>query len=87
MNFEIFNHYYNEAHYDEIKVIGREVQKEGKPYHIIGMTLKKSSLVCIGTYQGTLRNGTLEGKDTKRVFERKYGVGSKQQFLYAYQGI
>lgn len=40
MNFEIFNHYYNEAHYDEIKVIGKEVQKEGKPYHIIGMTLK-----------------------------------------------
>lgn len=27
MNFEIFNHYYNEAHYDEIKVIGKVVRQ------------------------------------------------------------
>lgn len=40
MNFNIFNHYYKESNYDEIKVIGKEIQKEGKPYHIIGMTLK-----------------------------------------------
>lgn len=41
MNFELFNHFYQESQYDEIKVIGKEVQKEGKPYHIIGMTLKE----------------------------------------------
>lgn len=41
MNFEIFNHFYQESQYDEIKVIGKEGQKEGKPYHIIGMTLKE----------------------------------------------
>ena len=41
MNFQIFNHFYQESQYDEIKVIGKEVIKEGKSYHIIGMTLKE----------------------------------------------
>lgn len=41
MNFEMFNHFYKESYYDEIKVIGKEVKKEDKPYHIIGMTLKE----------------------------------------------
>ena len=50
MNFEVFNHFYQESQYDEIKVIGKEVQKEGKPYHIIGMSLKdrKAHLYVLG---------------------------------------
>lgn len=41
MNFQHFNYLYKEAQYDEIKVIGKDVQKEGKFYHVIGMTLKE----------------------------------------------
>lgn len=44
MNFQHFNHFYRESNYDEIKVIGKEVEKEGKPYHIIGMTLKEKKV-------------------------------------------
>lgn len=40
MNFQHFNHIYEEAQYDEIQIIGKEIQKEGKAYHIMGMTLK-----------------------------------------------
>ena len=41
MNFQTFNHFHRESQYDEIKAIGKEIQKEGKTYHIIGMTLKE----------------------------------------------
>lgn len=40
MNFKHFNRLYKNAVYDEIKVIGKEIEKEGNVYHIAGMTLK-----------------------------------------------
>lgn len=41
MNFQHFNHLYKETQYDEIRVIGKDGHMSGKPYHIIGMTLKE----------------------------------------------
>lgn len=48
MNFNIFNHFYKESHFDEIQVIGKEIEKEGKSYHIIGMTLKDKKVRIYG---------------------------------------
>lgn len=41
MNFALFDLLYSDTQLDEIKVIGKEVEKQGRPYHIIGMTLKE----------------------------------------------
>ena len=41
MNFALFDLLYVNTQFDEIKVIGKEVEKNGRPYHIIGMTLKE----------------------------------------------
>ncbi len=41
MNFQNFYGMCEETDFDEIKVIGKEIEKEGKRYHVIGMTLKK----------------------------------------------
>ena len=40
MNFEYFDRLLMEASYDEVKVIGRDVELDGHYAHIIGMTLK-----------------------------------------------
>ncbi len=41
MNFEIFNVLCANAEYDEVRVIGKDVEKEGRFYYILGMTLKE----------------------------------------------
>ena len=40
MNFKHFDRLLMEASYDEVKVIGRDVELDGHYAHIIGMTLK-----------------------------------------------
>ena len=45
MNFEFFDLLYANAQFDEIKVIGKEIQKEEQFYHIIGMTRKEKEAV------------------------------------------
>ena len=45
MNFEVFEIFYRNAQYDEIKVIGRDVEKDGRDYHILGMTRKEKKVV------------------------------------------
>ena len=40
MNFKHFDRLITKASYDEIKVIGRDVELDGHYAHIIGMTLK-----------------------------------------------
>ena len=49
MNFEYFQMLINQAEYDEIKVIGKDIEKDEQQYHIIGMTLKdkKASLYVL----------------------------------------
>ena len=41
MNFAFFDIVYSNATFDEIQVIGKEGEKNGRPYHIIGMTRKE----------------------------------------------
>ena len=41
MNFEFFNVLCANAEYDEVRVIGKDVEKEGRFYYILGMTLKE----------------------------------------------
>lgn len=41
MNFEFFNLLYSNAEFDEVKVIGKDIEKNGRSYHILGMTLKE----------------------------------------------
>ena len=57
MNFEIFNEFYKNADFDEVKVIGKDVEKEGRPYYILGMTLKekKASLHILEMFDESLR--------------------------------
>lgn len=43
MNFDFFSALYTNAEFDEIKVIGKEIEKEGRLYHIVGMTLKEKN--------------------------------------------
>lgn len=40
MNFEHFDRMIMKASYDDVKVIGRDVELDGRCAHIIGMTLK-----------------------------------------------
>lgn len=40
MNFAFFDLFYNDSVCDEIKVIGKDMELNGKYYHMIGMTLK-----------------------------------------------
>lgn len=40
MNFKIFQRLYSRAEFDEIQIIGQDIEKEGRPYHIIGMARK-----------------------------------------------
>ena len=49
MNFEYFQMLINQAEYDEIKVIGKDVEKDGQTYHVLGMSLKdkKASLYVL----------------------------------------
>ena len=44
MNFAFFDVLYSKSQFDEIKVIGKEVEKNGRLYHIIGMTLKEKTV-------------------------------------------
>lgn len=41
MNFEFFQELHANTDFDEVKVIGKDVEKEGRPYYILGMTLKE----------------------------------------------
>lgn len=41
MNFAFFDVVYSNAQFDAIKVIGKDIEKNGRLYHIIGMTLKE----------------------------------------------
>lgn len=62
MNFEYFQRLINQADYDEIKVIGRDIEKDEKQYHIMGMTLKdkKVSLHVLETPSYLCRNNEEE---------------------------
>ena len=40
MTFNFFNTLYSHTNFDEIKIIGKDLEKEGHFYHVIGMTLK-----------------------------------------------
>ena len=44
MNFQYFNRIHLSSKFDEIQIIGKEIQKEDKCYHIIGMTLKEKKV-------------------------------------------
>ena len=41
MNFRYFQHLYENIRFDQIKVIGKDMYKNGNWYHILGMTLKE----------------------------------------------
>ena len=45
MNFEYFQTLVSNAAFDEIKVIGKDLEKDDQPYHIMGMTLKDKKAV------------------------------------------
>lgn len=62
MNFEYFQRLINQADYDEIKVIGRDIEKDEQQYHIMGMTLKdkKVSLHVLETPSSLCRNNEEE---------------------------
>lgn len=49
MNFKRFHRLYAETEFDEIKVIGKDIEIDGRSYHILGMTLKekKASLYVL----------------------------------------
>lgn len=44
MNFNFFNELYSHTDFDDIKVIGKEIQKDGRFYHIAGMSLKEKKV-------------------------------------------
>lgn len=48
MNFNYFNNLLEEASYDEVKIIGRDVTVDGRCVHIIGMTLKNRQAFVYG---------------------------------------
>lgn len=44
MNYEYFRYLYQQSHYDEIKIIGKDLKKNNKWYHILGMILKEKQV-------------------------------------------
>ena len=40
MNYQYFQHLFQQSQYDEIKIIGKDLNKKNQWYHILGMTLK-----------------------------------------------
>lgn len=57
MNFSLFNALYTRTEFDEIKVIGKDVEKNGRSYYLLGMTLKekKASLYVLEIADYTLK--------------------------------
>ena len=68
MNFAFFDLLYSKAQFDEIKVIGKEVEKNGRLYHIIGMTLKekKATLYVLEQKESSIEEEYFQEK-TPRV--------------------
>lgn len=60
MNFALFDVLHSDMQFDALKVIGKDVEKNGRLYHIIGMTLKEKKATVY----------VLEQKDN--LFEEEY---------------
>lgn len=45
MNLKSFQRLYSHAEFDEVYIIGKDIEKEGKPYHMLGLTLQNQHAV------------------------------------------
>lgn len=45
MTLKFFQKLYGHSEFDEIKIIGKDIVKEGRPYHIIGLVRKKKQVM------------------------------------------
>lgn len=90
MNFQHFQVINENSNFDEIKVIGMDIQKEGKNYHIIGMTrkAKEAFLYVLETPQYLLNQyneeetGFLPKEKTHRVLMKESMETEKDEHFF-----
>ena len=45
MDFRLFQNLWKRAEFDEIKIIGKDVEKEGRMYHIMALLRKEKKVI------------------------------------------
>ena len=83
MNFAFFDLVYSNAQFDTIKVIGKDVEKNGRPYHIIGMTLKekKATVYVLEQKDSSLEEEYFEERTPRMNLKRSMAERQNSSFF------
>lgn len=84
MNFKYFQKLIANAEFDEIQVIGKDIKKENRFYHIVGMTLKekKASLYVLELAEGETEETTFNKEETPRMSLKKQMQAQREQSFF-----